>query len=163
MVRNPGVGGEHGVMKRFLALVSVLSAAFGLAACGAAGLPAAAGTPSATSASPTNGQLHVAIDSDNGKTLNVRVGDRVEVRLSSTYWIVSGSSDSRVLKAEGPAVVSPRPSGCVPGGGCGTVDVVFDVVGPGAAYVVASRDSCGEAMRCTGGAGSYRLAVEALS
>ncbi len=47
----------------------------------------------------------------------------------------------------------------MPGGGCGTVTAWFNADGPGTAVVTASRTSCGEAMACGGGAGSYRLTV----
>jgi hypothetical protein len=128
-----------------------------VAACGALEIPAA-GSPS-----PTSGQLVVASDSDSGRTFNLHPGDRLELKLSSTYWMVKGSSNQQVLRPEGAAVVSPQPSGCVPGGGCGTVEVIFDVVGTGSADVTASRNSCGEAMGCTGNQGSYRVTVMATS
>ncbi|TMD22285.1 MAG: hypothetical protein E6I98_00040 [Chloroflexi bacterium] len=107
------------------------------------------------------GHLAVASDSDNGKTVNLRIGDRLEVRLTSTYWTIAGSSNQQVLKAVGPVQVSPQSSGCVPGGGCGTVVAIFDVVGTGSAQVTASRTSCGEAMGCTGDQGSFRVTVQA--
>ncbi len=133
------------------ALLSVLM----LAACGAAP-GTGAGNPS-----PSGGRLQVAGDSDNGANLALRVGDRVEVSLHSTYWTIDGSSDSHVLAAEGAAVVSPAQGGCVPGGGCGTVAMWFDVVGAGSATVTASRASCGEALACTGNQGSYKITVTA--
>ncbi len=148
---EPGRGRLRGV----LAFGGVSLALTLLAACGAVYLPAA-GSPSAAT-----GQLYVASDSDNGRTLNVHVGDRLELKLSSTYWMIEGSSNSQVLRPASAAVVSPQPSGCVPGGGCGTVDMMFDVVGAGSADVTASRNSCGEAMGCTGSAGSYRVSVVA--
>jgi hypothetical protein len=157
-MRGGPVAPRRSEAKRILAAGAALLVGAWLAACGAAEIPAA-GSPSPSA----GGQLHVATDSDNGKTLDVRVGDRLELKLASTYWMVKGSSDPQVLRAEGPAVVSPQPSGCVAGGGCGTVDVVFDVVGAGSAEVTASRNSCGEAMGCTGSEGAYRVAVEATS
>ena len=107
------------------------------------------------------GHVAVAGDSDNGKTVSLHIGDRLEVRLTSTYWTIAGSSDPQVLKAVGPVQVSPQSSGCVPGGGCGTVVAIFDVVGAGSAQVTASRTSCGEAMGCTGDQGSFRVTVQA--
>ena len=141
-------------MRRILTAGAVVLAAALLAGCGPHYMPAAGSPPT------TGGQLQTATESDSGKTLNVHVGDRLELKLSSTYWMVHGSSNPQVLRAEGPAVVSPQP-GCVPGAGCGTVDVVFDVVGRGSADVTASRNSCGEAMGCTGSTGSYRVTVVA--
>ena len=91
----------------------------------------------------------------------MHLGRELKVQLSSTYWTIHGSTNPTVLRAMEPAVVSPRSSGCVPGGGCGTVTMVFKVVGAGSSDVTASRQSCGEAMRCTGNEGSYRVSVEA--
>lgn len=135
----------------------LLLGAWLLAACGAA--PGGAVPRPSEPGRP----LQVAGDSDNGRTFQLHVGDRLEVRLGSTYWTVKGSSNPGVLVAEGPMVVSPSPSGCVPGGGCGTVAVTFDVVGAGTADVTASRTSCGEAMGCTGSEGSYRITVVATA
>jgi hypothetical protein len=131
-----------------------------LASCGAA-MTGAGASPSPGS-SPEAG-LIVATDSDNGKTLELHVGDRLEVTLNSTYWNIQESSDLSVVRLAGPMAVSPRPNGCVPGGGCGLAIATFDAVGTGTADVTASRTSCGEAMRCVGSAGSYRLSVVVVS
>ena len=107
------------------------------------------------------GQVYVATGADNGGTLSVHIGDELKVQLTSTYWTIHGSANSAVLRAMEPAAVSPQSSGCVPGGGCGTVTMVFEVVGAGSSDVTASRQSCGEAMRCTGNQDSYRVSVVA--
>jgi hypothetical protein len=101
----------------------------------------------------------VAGDADNGKTLRLRVGDHLEVRLNSTYWSFVDASNSSVVRQTASATVSPQPKGCVPGGGCGVVAASFEVIGTGTAVIVATRTSCGEAMGCTGDQGSYRLTV----
>jgi hypothetical protein len=137
--------------------VGALAAAF-IIACGSA--PSVASGSPAPGASPAGSPLVVG-DSFNGKTVSVHVGDRLVVRLGSTYWMFAGSSDTQVLAPVGQVQVSPQPSGCVPGGGCGTATATFDVVGAGSAVVTASRISCGEAMGCTGAEGSFRLTVEA--
>jgi hypothetical protein len=131
-----------------------------LASCGAV-MTGAATSPSPRSA-PEAG-LIVATDSDNGKTLELHVGDRLEVHLASTYWNLHESSDRSVLRLAGPTTISPQPNGCVPGGGCGLAIASFDAVGVGSVDVTASRTSCGEAMRCVGSAGSYRLSVVVTS
>ena len=131
-----------------------------LIACGA--VPnVASGSPEPAS-SPA-GHVAVVGDSDNGKTVSLHVGDRLEVRLASTYWTFAGSSNPQVLKPLGRVEVSPQASGCVPGGGCGTATATFDVIGAGSAVVAASRTSCGEAMGCTGDQGSFRLNVLATA
>jgi hypothetical protein len=140
-------------------LLGLVSVAF-LASCGAA---MTGSGPSPSSGSTPQAALIVAMDSDNGKTLELHVGDRLEVKLESTYWNIHESSDLSVLRLSGPMAISPRPTGCVPGAGCGLAIASFNAVGSGSADVTASRNSCGEAMRCVGSAGSYRLSVVVIS
>ena len=140
-------------------LAGLVAAAF-LASCGAATTGGGASpSPGSTPIAP----LTVARDSDSGKTVELRVGDRLEVKLDSTYWTIHESSNPSVLRRAGPAVISPQPHGCVPGAGCGRAIASFDAVGRGSADVTASRNSCGEAMGCVGSAGSYRLSVVVTS
>jgi len=115
---------------------------------------------------PTNEQrIMVITEQDNGHSISVRAGQRLELQLGSTYWQVGGSSDSNVLRlTAGTSVsVSPQIRGCVPGEGCGTVTALFDAVAPGRADVSAERTSCGEAMSCTGNLGFYRVTVVVTS
>jgi hypothetical protein len=119
--------------------------------------------PSGPTPSPRAAVTIAASDAENGRTMTVRVGDRVSVVLDSTYWSFAGSSNAGVMAPAGRPSVSPMPSGCVPGGGCGTVTATFLTIAPGSAQVSASRTTCGEALRCTGSAGSYRLIVEVTS
>jgi hypothetical protein len=114
------------------------------------------GQPSQTSAADN---VVKASEADNGRIVVIHVGDRMSVALNSTYWSFGGTSDSAVLSFEGPAVVAASLSGCVPGGGCGSVTASFSARSPGVAGITAHRASCGEAMLCTGSAGSYRLTV----
>lgn len=97
-------------------------------------------------------------DNDTGRTLHVTPGSSVKVVLGSTYWTFGHSSDGGVLSLVGTPNVVPS-GGCVPGQGCGTVTGVFRAMAPGTATITASRTSCGEAMRCTGDQGSYRVVV----
>jgi hypothetical protein len=128
-------------------------------ACG--GLPSHGQLPAATS--PRTAAALTATDGENGHRITVHVGDRVSVILHSTYWDFAGSSNAAVMAPDGSPKVSPNPSGCVPGQGCGTVTAVFVAIAPGTAQITASRVSCGEALRCTGSAGTYRLAVTVQS
>jgi hypothetical protein len=129
-----------------------------LIACSAAGPGPSSATPTPSS-TPSSARTVAAADADNGRTVSLQVGQRLEVRLSSTYWTFGGSSNTAVLRPAGPPVVSPQTSGCVPGGGCGSVRAVFDAVATGRADVTAARTSCGEALRCTAEQSSYRLTV----
>lgn len=159
--------------RRMPAAPALLTAVL-LAACGAAGgaePPAGGGgspAPAATARVPlrtppaVGARTVTARDADNGRALSVHVGDHLQVVLGSTYWQLAGSSDPAVLRPSAGPSVSPRPGGCVPGGGCGAVSARFDAIAPGRADVTASRTSCGEALACTGGQGSYRLTVVVL-
>jgi hypothetical protein len=99
-------------------------------------------------------------DSDNGTSVDIHSGDIVKVVLASTYWTVRDSSNSAVLRTDGPADVVPRRSGCVPGQGCGTVTATFTAVGVGSAVIVATREVCGEALQCRGANGHYQVTVK---
>lgn len=106
-----------------------------------------------------NGTTVTLSDADSARTVTVHIGDRLSVVLHSTYWTFAATSNPSVLLAEGQPAVSPNPSGCVPGQGCGTVTAGFVAIAAGSAEIGASRTSCGEALRCSGSAGSYRLTV----
>lgn len=97
-------------------------------------------------------------ESDNGRSMVVRVGSNVTLVLHNTYWQISKSSDPAVLAlVSGPDYSGAGSISCVPGTGCGTVTTVFRAVAPGQATVTASRTSCGEVLACTGTAGAYRV------
>jgi len=96
-------------------------------------------------------------DADNGRTVSVAPCAQLTVTLGSTYWTFAGSSNSAVLRQVGQPVASP--GACPPGVGCGQVSASFVAVAPGRAEVTASRSSCGEALSCTGGSGTYRVSV----
>jgi hypothetical protein len=111
----------------------------------------------APSAAPASVQV---TDADNGGTVAVAVGGTVTAVLHSTYWQFDPPSDPAVLRAQGPQTTSPAPRGtCVPGGGCGTVTATFRALRPGRSLITAERTSCGEALRCTGGAGHFSVTV----
>jgi hypothetical protein len=122
--------------------------------CGAAG-GAAGPSPSATQA----GQFVMVGDQDNGSTVTLSPGEHLRLVLGSTYWTIQGSSEPQVLRAEAQPVLSAQPSGCVPGGGCGTASATFLAVTTGQAVVTATRTSCGEGMGCTGDTGRFSLNV----
>jgi hypothetical protein len=111
-----------------------------------------------TTTAPRGGSVHMVGDADNGHTVTAARGDRVVVTLNSTYWKIDGGSDPAVLRQDGDTAYAPA-GNCVPGGGCGTATASFTAVGAGAARVTASRTSCGEAMGCTGGAGTFFVDV----
>jgi hypothetical protein len=96
--------------------------------------------------------------SENGRALNVAAGSRVVVVLDNTYWKF-GVADRSMLVPIGKPAYQPNLTGCVPGGGCGTVTAVFRAAGHGRSVLTASRTTCGEALRCTGTNGSFRVVL----
>jgi len=127
--------------------------------------PGSATPGSATpgSATPGSAARHVAVDErDNHKVIRIARGTVVTVVLHSTYWRFGPAPGPRVLAQLSAPRVSPRPvraGGCVPGQGCGTVTVGYRAIGAGTALVRASRVSCGEALRCTGGNGLFSVTL----
>src|SRR5215831_13512450 len=129
-------------------LAVAVTVAIAAIACGAAG----ASSSGAVRAMPVT-----VTEADNGRTVTAAQGSVVTVTLHSTYWTFAGSSNSAVLQAVGQPLASP--GSCPPGVGCGQVTATFTAVGAGRADVTASRSSCGEALSCTGGSGSFRVSV----
>jgi hypothetical protein len=97
-------------------------------------------------------------DGRDGGSVSLHVGQRLRVVLHSTYWEFKPVSNTTVLRSVAEPSVAPK-SGCVPGQGCGTVTAVYVARHAGTAVVKAARTSCGEAMGCTGDAGSYTVTV----
>jgi hypothetical protein len=146
----------HTVAPASMAASAVLTAA--LVGCG--GSPAATthGSPSAT---PTPAAT-VVTEADTGRTVRLGSGQRLVVRLGSTYWQLQPPSDAAVLALlAGPVTSAPPPgtSGCVPGQGCGTVTATYVARSDGTSRVDATRVSCGEALRCTPAQGTFVLHV----
>jgi hypothetical protein len=125
-------------------------------------LSACQGHGAATGESATN-QIS-ATDRNNGQTITLHRNDRLVVRLDSTYWTFAASPKSAVLRQVGTPHVIASPLGhgaghCLAGMGCGTVTATYDAAGPGQVVIAADRTICGEAMRCVGSTGTYRLTV----
>jgi hypothetical protein len=134
-------------------------------------------TSSSVATTPTTGGGHTATttattrpasrsgtiqltDKDNGTTVSVTKGTTIVVVLNSTYWKFPNPPNPAVVQQQGAVVVTPAPLGtCIPGGGCGTASMTSTAVGIGSAQISASRTTCGEAMLCTGKAGSYSVQI----
>jgi hypothetical protein len=97
-------------------------------------------------------------EQDNGQTVHVPVGADIVVTLHSTYWTFVPLATAGVLHADGaPAVAGGQ---CPPGVGCGTVIVRFNAVAAGTAQLTAARTSCGEALACGPGEGTFRVTID---
>ena len=135
-----------------------------LAGCGSQ----TAGTTSAPSAAAPI-TVH---ESDNGKTINAVVGQKITVELGgptvagSTYWQFAPVAPG-VLTSQGDQVVavpssSAQASGGLinpPGMGMGTVSLTVQVATSGIGTITAHRDSCGEAMMCSPGNSDYKVMI----
>lgn len=116
--------------------------------------------PPSVSRSATVPPKTVTLDEHaRGKVVRVSVGTAVMVRLHSTYWSVPASSDPQLLAPVGKGGSTPAGT-CEPGAGCGLAVADFTARRPGIARLTAHRDSCGEAMPCRPGDGSYTVTVE---
>ena len=98
-------------------------------------------------------------DRDNGRTITLKLHQRLRVVLSSTYWTQKESSNPAIIRLVGQPRITPQPSGCVPGAGCGTATASYSTVAPGSALITATRTSCGEAMGCTAASSRFTLHV----
>jgi hypothetical protein len=131
--------------RHWLATVGVAASVVGIMAT--AGCGTAASRAGGPVADPT---VIVLRNAANGKVVSARAGDRIELILSSSYWHVTASSPTSVLRQDGPPVLLPRPSGCpnIPGLGCTPVRDDFTALTEGRAAITATRSTCGEALRC---------------
>jgi hypothetical protein len=85
--------------------------------------------------------------SSNNKTISVAKGRSVLVNLDTTKWTVSKKSALSSMKVT--AAQDFASTGCnVPGSGCGSTQIRFKLNKAGKAYLVAERQSAGEAIRC---------------
>ncbi|HWZ65969.1 MAG TPA: hypothetical protein VNX65_04240 [Patescibacteria group bacterium] len=122
-------------------------------------------SPSTTNSSqsiskPTNPSVAdvKVTDSDNGKTIALTGNQTLTVSLASTYWAIAESSNTKVIKIMGQRTITGSQP-CVAGGGCGTAVAHFTPVSSGNASISAARNSCGEAMACTGSQGQFNITV----
>ena len=94
----------------------------------------------------------------SGATVSLHVGDHLTVVLHSTYWQIN-APDPRAagLVIAGPQRTRAAHCGHIPGAGCGTATREFRADRRGVATVSAHRDSCGEALRCTGTQSDWKV------
>ncbi|MFD7168864.1 hypothetical protein [Streptomyces violascens] len=143
------------------ALLAALLAAWmvnGCSAHGSSSRPVPSGSASG-SASAAPARTVTLDERAAGTVVKVGVGTAVLVRLHSTYWSAPTSSDALALAPVGKSG-STSTGTCEPGAGCGIAAADFAARRTGTAHITAHRDSCGEAMRCGPGQGSYAVTVE---
>ena len=135
-----------------------LGAALALAAISACGADAAQSAAPTAPTTPTPTPLRLD-ERANHTTVSATVGTPVIVTLHSTYWYNLTSRTPDVLTAAATTRVIPAHT-CAPGVGCGTVELALRALRPGSADITARRTSCGEARRCGGNEGQYRVTVK---
>jgi hypothetical protein len=103
------------------------------------------------------------------KTVAVKLGGRVELTLHSMYWQLTVPPKSASLSAKGQPILKPifpgpaAQAGCrIAGSGCGTQKWIFAATKVGRTHLIATRTTCGEAMRCTGANGRFEVTVKVL-
>jgi hypothetical protein len=139
-----------------LGAVLLVAALLGAACGGATG----SGTPGGSTGGSTPAANPVTLtDADNGRTVTVGPGGRVDIVLASTYWTIAPLADGTVLRTDRPPTTTPRPGQCVPGEGCGTVTADYRAVSSGTVTLTASRVACGEALACPPSQRTFRVVV----
>lgn len=100
------------------------------------------------------------------KTVVVKLKSQVELTLHSMYWQLTVPAKSSSLTSKGQPILKPifpspsAPAGCrIAGSGCGTQTWVFTATKVGITHLVATRTTCGEAMRCTSATGRFTVKV----
>ena len=124
--------------------------------------PTASTAPTVSASAGRAAHQLAAGTADNGHTVTLAVGDTLVVTLSSTYWQFRAAAPASVLHLVSSQITpeaTQNGARCVPGQGCGTNTATFLAAASGQATVSAARTSCGEAMLCTGGQGTFTLTV----
>ena len=100
-------------------------------------------------------------DSDNKRTVTVKINTAMTISLDSTYWLDAKTTNLKATKAKAVKAIAfgpTAPEGCQhPGTGCGTSTWAFKATRKGKASFTVTRDSCGEAMRCTPDQSTYTV------
>jgi len=148
-------------MKKTLIALTTLVLAAGCTS--AASSPAHRSAPSTrqhtTVHHPTPHEPTVVIsEKDAGHVVHVRLGGAVHWVLHSTYWTMGPLTGDVLVRPMG-ALSAGSSRSCVPGQGCGTVEAYFRAEHAGTVTLRAHRNSCGEAMRCVGNQGRFRVTV----
>lgn len=150
---------------RWLILLGA-AASIGLGACHPSSTPASTGASHPTTSAPTaaSSNPHQASvnQTDNGHTVTLAVGERLVLSLPSTYWDIAAARPATVLHTDPPTTSTRTQTStgrCVTGQGCGAATAVFHATAAGTATITATRQSCGEAKRCTPAQSTYTLTV----
>lgn len=138
------------------------SSATGASGTGAPSTGQTSPGPVASSPGSTASAVQLSF-ADNGKTVTLHVGGRLHVALDSAFWTYQPVDASRILKLDATTYASPSPGTCkgpqAVGSGCGSQLADYSALATGRTSVVATRASCGEAMRCSPSNGRFEVQV----
>ncbi|MEI6867265.1 MAG: protease inhibitor I42 family protein [Actinomycetes bacterium] len=103
------------------------------------------------------------------KVVTVKLGTPITLTLHSMYWQLQPMKSGAALATSGAPILKPvapgpkAPAGCgVPGTGCGTQLWKFKTVKVGTTQIMATRTSCGEALRCVPPNDRFSLTVKVV-
>jgi len=106
-------------------------------------------------------------ETNRNQVASVKIGSQISLTLHSMYWTLAKQSKTSSLTAKGAPVLKPifpgptAPHGCsIAGSGCGTQTWKFVASKVGTTHLIATRTTCGEAMRCTGTNGRFEVSVK---
>jgi predicted secreted protein len=124
------------------------------------------GSSSRTTSVPAEHRPDLAVsDRDNGRTVKLRRGQALVLSLGGAaagglYWHIQEAAPPSVLFSGASQDQPCMPHGPVIGGElCGTVSRKFVATSTGTATVTATRQSCGEALKCSPTASRFQLTV----
>lgn len=99
-------------------------------------------------------------EQNNGKNVQVHVGQTVQIQLHSLYWQLAPVTGT-ALALKGTATLPPAPGQAMPmpGSGGGTIEVTYVAASAGSATISAHRDTCGEALRCQPDQSDFKVTI----
>jgi uncharacterized protein YceK len=104
---------------------------------------------------------HQLDEKSNAKTVSVHFGDTIVVTLHSTYWSFRPPTGNILQPVGPPSIGKGLNCPSIPGSGCGSVSMTYNVGKVGSGGIAAHRDSCGEAVRCVGTAADWAVRINA--
>ncbi len=97
-------------------------------------------------------------DANRATLATVATGSTFQVTLSTPNWTFT-PINSKFVKQVGTQTILTPQSGCTPGAPCGMTNATFQAVKPGQMRIIATRITCGEAMRCMGADALWTMVI----
>lgn len=97
-------------------------------------------------------------DADKGKTVTAHPGEVIAVTLGSTAWTIDAAKGAAVTTQGEQTTAVTRPGPGAPG----TTTRHYLAVATGTATISASRQSCGEALKCTPAQAAFSVTINVM-